>query len=380
VNRRDLVLFTTVAALLAAGFVATRRDPQPRSQPDPDATRSPAPVVTASLPVDRAPAPGHEGRLPSLATALPREIAIDPQTAVPLSTNPVGRALALFETGFDTRSAKNRLTVYVLGDDGRLRWLDVATLAPTLDGNNNLISPFSTTVLKPDGTRAAFPQWDRVVVVDLTTAAARWIELAGHNERVFWLGEQLLVGQDLGTVQLDPLSGRVTRRPYASSGLIAGRPQGAPVLDLVYDRRTWILRTWADSSQTAAVPVAALPGGADARQAGWAYGWQVALDFRYTGAQPVPEFTDRSESVVVFDSNTGTGVSRLMLTSDEPVRRAGCCAVLGWLNQRLVLVDVPGRDRWLLAWEPATGNVYRISRITFPGTRLTLSVVDGAYL
>jgi hypothetical protein len=378
VNRRDLVLSTAVAALLAAGFVATRRDPQP--QPDPDAARSPAPVVTASPPVDQVPAPGQEGRLPWLATALPREIAIDPETAVPLSTDPVGRALALFETGFEAGSAQNRLAVYVLGDDRRLRRLDVVELVPTVDGNGNTGSPFSTTALKPDGTQAAFAQRDRVIVVDLTTAAVRQVEVAGLNQRVLWLGEQLLVVQAQGTVQLDPLSGRARRRPYAGPGLIAGRPQGAPVLDLFSHDAGWHVRTWSDSSPGFATPVTALPADAEWRQPGWAYEW-VALDYRSFGSQPAPDFTDRTESVLAFDSNTGTAISRLLLSGDAPAARApGCCAVLGWLNQRLVLLDVPGRGRWLLAWEPATGKVYRISRIAFPGTRLTLSVVDGAYL
>lgn len=96
----------------------------------------------------------HYPKLPRLASKLPHEIAVDPSLAGPLSGDPVSRAFALVRTP---------AAVYVLGDDARLRRLDL--LGPN--------AGFGTTVLKPDGKQAAFPQRDSVVLVDLTTAAAR---------------------------------------------------------------------------------------------------------------------------------------------------------------------------------------------------------------
>jgi hypothetical protein len=375
VNRRDAVVVTAVAALLVAGIVATRRD----RMPPPDVERSPAPMVTGSPAVDQAPPPGREARLPRLATALPSEIALDPETVVPLSAEPVGRALALFEIG--TAESRGPGLLYVLGDDTRLRVLDVVSLAPAVDAANNPHSPFGTAVLKPDGTQAAFPQRDRVVLVDLTTATARGLRVPGRNLRVVWLGEQLLVVQPQATVQVDPSTGRVTPRPYTGSGLVAGLPQGAPVLDVVSQAGSWLVRSWSDSAPAFAVPVPALPVDADWLQPGWAHQSWVALDFRSFGAQPAPDLTDRSESVVVFVPYTGRMVSGLVLTSDEPaVRPPGCCAVLGWLNERAVLLDVPGQGHWILAWDPLTGRVFRVARITSFGGHLAMSVVDGAYL
>lgn len=347
---------------MVVGIVTTRRDP-----PTVD------PVVTVSPTADYGPFPGQEAQLPRLASKLPHEIAIDPARAVPLSTDPVGRALALFQVDGDDR-------VYVLGDDAQLRYLDGA-------------SGLGTTVLKPDGTKAAFPQRDRVTLVDLTSAAVRQVNVPGDNRRALWLGEQLLVVQDSagrrsrrppenGVVAVDPGSGRAVSRPYDASGLVAGLAQGAPVLDVVNRTDRWLVRTWSDSTDTNVVPAPGIPIGADSHDPAWAHGGQVAMDLRAFSNQPAPDFTDRTESVLALDANTGRTIGSLVLTAGDPIPRpSGCCAVLGWLNQRAVLIGMSAEDgHWILAWDPVTGQVFRTAQITFPGGRLSVSMVDGAYL
>jgi hypothetical protein len=250
-----------------------------------------------------------------------------------------------------------------------------------VDAGGHPHSAFGAAVLKPDGTRVAFPQPDHVLLVDLTTATTRKVPVPGRNLRTLWMGEHLLVTQPDATVEVDPLSGRVTPRPYAGAAIVAGLAQGAPVVGVVKGAGVWSVRTWADSSAPAGPPIEQLPRNAELSEPGWAHRYWVALDYRSFEDRPVPEFTDRSESVLVFDANTATAVGRLVLTSDGAAARSpGCCAVQGWLDERGVLLDVPGQDRWILAWDPVTGKVQRVARITFRGARLAMSLVDGAYL
>ncbi|HEX5995471.1 MAG TPA: hypothetical protein VFY84_10055 [Jiangellales bacterium] len=66
---------------------------------------------------------------------------------MPLSADPVRRALALFQVGrFDGAT-----DVLVLGDDGPARRLDVVTLQPTGDQEGNPHSAVTEFSLSPDG-------------------------------------------------------------------------------------------------------------------------------------------------------------------------------------------------------------------------------------
>jgi hypothetical protein len=124
--------------------------------------------------------PGGEFSLPALETALPPAVHLD-SVAPPLSGDPVRRALAMFQVG---QIDGDMTDVLVLGDDGRARRLDVVSLAPATDEQANPRSAVSSRTVLPDGRRAAFPQRDQLLLVDLTTARVDVVPLPGFNVSV----------------------------------------------------------------------------------------------------------------------------------------------------------------------------------------------------
>lgn len=369
----NLVIGVAVAVLIGAGIVATRRDPVPAPETSPSA---PAQVVNWPPNADLAPAPGQEGRLTRQPTVLPPQFVLDPGQALPLSAAPVRRALALLQLAPGPQQTGQ---VFVLGDDGKLRALDVLSVAPTADTEGNPRSPFGTTALKPDGTQAAFPQRNQVVLVDLTTAKVRRLPVPGRNVRTLWQDEQLLVVQGQDTVALDPETGRIRPRRYTGFGLAAGTRPGAPILELVDSARNWTLRAWSGNAELAASAVPNLPGGAISFHPGWAEGWQLAFDALAFESEPAPDLTDRTESVFAIDGHTGQVVRQLFLSTGTPrARPTRCCAVLGWLDPHTVLVGVSGTPYSVLAWDLNSGKLAQVTRISAPPGLLTLSILEGA--
>lgn len=117
------------------------------------------PITTA---IDRAPIPEDEARLPRTSSALPERIAVDPGSAAKLSGLPVPGALALFQ------HIRTDVPIYVLGTDGRMRVIDELQPEPVRDAGGNEMTALSSTSLSPDGTKAALPQADAVIVWDRT--------------------------------------------------------------------------------------------------------------------------------------------------------------------------------------------------------------------
>lgn len=149
---------------------------------------------------DVAPPRADEPQLERLETALPSEVRMGSGPPQRLSQASVTRALAIFQGG------EQGDQLFVLGDDWRVRLLDRVDLGHPTDPEGNTQVAVDTTSLSPDGSRAAFAQHDKVVVVDLTTGKANHFPLPGYNRDVVWRdGDTLIVEQrrsfllDLGT-------------------------------------------------------------------------------------------------------------------------------------------------------------------------------------
>ena len=97
----------------------------------------------------------------------------------------------------------------VVGDDGKVRWLRPGHLQPVRDEGGNTSWPTKDTSLSPDGTRAAFPQPDRLVVADLTTGLIRTFTAPGLNEWVLWAPgtADVLVGSATAAYRVNTLNG-----------------------------------------------------------------------------------------------------------------------------------------------------------------------------
>jgi hypothetical protein len=329
----------TVAALVAVGIAVS---PEPvergvavRPSVTPAATIPPAPVM------DTAPPPSGEAGLPALATALPEKWA-----DVPVVTAVPGPVLALAEFG-DGR-------IYLVKSGGRIP-LGVK-LDDAVDSAGNGGSPLKPNSLAPDGTMAAFPQKDEVVVVDLVIGQARRYPVPGFNEVVLWRGEQLLVEQEKANYMLDLATGKARRQPYQGFTGVAGY-RDLRIVSPGEGGRTVIREglSEVELDVRGVTHEGGMPVG-DLGNHGWQRDGLVARS-----ALAHTERAEGADVVVVAEAATGRLVRTLLLPwGDAPGTRCGKggCPVRGWIGQDTVIVESGDR---LLGWNIATGALSRVA-------------------
>ncbi|MEV0385023.1 hypothetical protein [Nonomuraea sp. NPDC050643] len=325
----------TVTALVAVGIVVFPEPVERGITVRPSVT--PTPTIPPAPAMDTAPPPSGQAGLPKLATALPERWA-----GLPVVTAVPGPVLALAEYG-DGR-------IYLMKSGGRVP-LEVK-LGDSVDAAGNGGTPLKPNALAPDGTMAAFPQKDEVVVVDLVIGQARRYPVPGFNEVVLWRGDRLLVEQEEANYLLDLATGEVRRQPYKGFTGVAG----------YRDLRI----------------VSPDEGGRTVIQEG---GWEVELDVQdITGAGGMPVGVlgdhgwqrdgllarsapahhgraDGADVVVVADAATGRVVRTLLLPSGSRCGKGGC-PVRGWLGHDTVIIESGDR---LLGWNIGTGALSRVA-------------------
>jgi len=330
----------TVAAAAVASVLAIAVALPLGLRPVDRAPVAPTPAVTAPANViDRMPSP-----LPARDIGLPRtpELRTD---AEDLSDRPVTRAVALYERATGGSSPGD---VYVLGSDGAIRRLDTVRLGYATDALKAPRLPLQPTSLSPDGRSAAFPQLDKLVVVDLTTAKTDAIPVPGFNMTVRWRSAgAVLVGQPGGTYLVD------LRRRVASA-----LPADLSPLDVVGDEPllelgTGALREWTvtgarpldqtdlDSRAVAPYVMSRWSGPA------WQRGDLVARAAVSGGGEGL---------VAVVDLRTAA-VVRLLVLGARADQVDG--TALGWLDARTVLLRT-GRDG-VVAWNVSTGSLSTVA-------------------
>lgn len=330
----------TVTVLVVVGIVVS---PEPVERgvvlhPSVTPTTSTVPATPA---MDTAPPPSGEAALPTLATALPRSWA-----DIPVVTAVSGPVLALAEFA-DGR-------IYMMKAGGRVP-LDVK-LRDAVDPSGNGGTPLKPNSLAPDGTMAAFPQKDEVVVVDLVLGQTRRYPVRGYNEMVLWRGEQLLVEQAKANYLLDLATGKAWRQPSKGFTGVAGYP-GLRIVPS--ERGGWtVIRE--DGSEVALDLRDVTGEGGTPVGIGGDHGWQRGgLVARSVSGHDGQE--ERADVVVVADTATGRLVRTLLMPwGDAPDPRCGKggCPVRGWINQDTVLIE--SEDR-LLGWNIDTGALSRVA-------------------
>lgn len=331
----------TVAAVVVAGIVMTPEPVERGVAVHPDG--SPAVTTPFAPAVDVAPPPGGEAALPVLATALPERWA-----GVPVMTSVSGAVLALAEYG-DGR-------IYALKADGRVP-LDVQ-LDQAVDATGSPSPPLVPNSLAPDGTMAAFPQKDAVVVVDLVVGQARRYRVPGFNQVVLWRGDQLLVEQAAANYLIDLATGAATRQPFKGFASAAGYGD-LRIVSPGTGRRTLIRQ----GDRELRLDVGGITGqGRMPVRGPGDHGWQ--RDGLVARSAPAhDDRRGRADVVVVADTATGRVVRTLLLPwGDPPGARCGKsgCAVRGWYGPDTVIVE--SRDR-LLGWNIGTGALSRLAEL-----------------
>ncbi len=315
------VVVLAVAAVTAA-IVRDRPAPGP-----------PPAIVSGRLPdADEAP------RLPLKPTPLPERLSI-PAQPVALSAKPLRRALALLAVD---------ATVWVVGDDQTLRLFDTVKLAPVADKDGNAHSPASSTTLSPDGRYAAFPQPDRVIVVDLAEQRFSEMRVPGPNEWAGWLGDTVVVTQAASTSLAKPADGRVTKAPFKGLDVAFDHGMAPDVYEVTGGSS---LNRWAgDTSQTVELQGVTLD---QVQNPLWRNGNRLAVLDGGLGAS-------RRLSVLVVDGTRATVSHRLVLAPKPPKTVADDATVLGWLTEHSLLIRSGG---WILAWDPADDAITRVSAV-----------------
>jgi hypothetical protein len=213
------------------------------------------------------------------------------------------------------------------------------------------------------------------VLVDGTSGDVRRFELPSEDLRsVGWLpdSERVLVGgvnvayrvlvgpggsgeQPVAVVpgSKDPASVTAPYRLEAEAGHLSLMRYGATGVWSVQSRMQLPTTGWYGQTFTSVSWVARV--------------FQAAQLPEVSGAGPPPQ-------IVAAVSAVKNVPSRLLVLSrtpsaktgqaTPPVRAPGCCSVLGWYDDRTVLVRVDGdRSGWILAWELTTGNVRRVTEL-----------------
>ncbi|MBB5782882.1 hypothetical protein [Nonomuraea jabiensis] len=339
--RRRWVVVAVAAAVTALVAVELAVSPEPVERGI-AVYPSVTPTIAPPPPMDTAPPPGGEAGLPALATGLPQRWAgIPAVTAVP------GPVLALAEFG-DGR-------IYLMKSGGRVP-LDVK-LRDSVDSAGNGGTPLKPNSLSPDGTMAAFPQKDAVVVVDLVIGQARRYPVPGFNEVVLWRGEQLLVEQEEANYLLDLATGKARQQAYKGFTGVAGFRDlrivspgegGRTVIQEGGSEVTLDVRGITDEGS---MPVGVLGN----------HGWQRGdLVARSASAHDQAE---KADVVVVADADTGRVLRTLLLPwGDGPGMRCGKggCPVRGWIGQDTVIIESGDR---LLGWNIGTGALSRVAEL-----------------
>jgi hypothetical protein len=256
------IAVATGALAVAAAAVVIANLPTLVGQGDDSEPPVVTPPPTAQTPSNSLPVRPNpitpELTMPQLRATDYRDMAerapvVEVSDAVPLSADPVRRAvLALVPRG-DSLSADDRwTTIYVLGDDGGWRRVDVPDLAPTRDEGGYQWFAMVETSLSPDGTRLALPQPNRLIVVDLTTGTHRIYPAPGLNKAVIWRDTSHVIlttereemgwktestGRevDLDTGRVSPSAYGATTRFLPNGSAVSWPKRGEDPTDLVVD-------------------------------------------------------------------------------------------------------------------------------------------------
>ena len=367
-RRRRGLLVGTVGALAAAAVAAT--GVQLAGGPTP----APAPTTSVTTPPERTtlsdgtayaqlPLEGRESELPHFDAGLPS--VIDPHAPVVRfsdMTVPLSSVVAVY-----LRPVTGGYRPVAVSPDGRQFLADTVTLRSTRDRDGNEGVPLGPRAIG-GGLYAFFPQPGKVVRLDLRTGAATsYAEPSPYVEDVDWTpanGELVVRGG--GKVwTLDPWipGGKVL--PTAPSRYV-----GTSRLGVTTETGSLGI-TWFDPANNRQVgqravssPVTELSG-QTIGSAGWAA--STAL-FDQNLTHPVIRRGNGPIYQGLVAVPLEQGRPRVLLAPESPDGQTGrfkdCCSVLGWADDRTVLLQTVGsHGSWVLAWNVVNADVYEVSRM-----------------
>lgn len=274
-----------------------------------------------------APDVAGESGLPALdGTPFPAQI--DLAAGAP-AHRPGVEAVAVFEVAGEG-AAPGR--VVVLGTDRTSYSLDVARLDPVTDEQGNVLTPLVEESLAPDGRHVFFVQDSSLEVYDL--AAGTW----ESYDTVPWLAEGARWISDTevwAPGELGPPDGTGTTYDVTGAEPVTALPTPPRVHDV---------------SDEPYGPVRTSDGGG------------VAQAEYLADAVTGPDGS-AAASLDAVAARVGGGDVHLLVTPGQGGRWKSCCPVVGWLDDRTVLVQSRSGSAALLAWRVGTPDLQRVSRL-----------------
>jgi hypothetical protein len=273
-----------------------------------------------------------------------------------LSASPVRRATAAFEP--DDGSG-----IYVLGDDGKVRLVDVPVpVGARLTG----------TSLSPDGLNLALLTGNEVVVVSLGTRAVydfpvRDVLLALAT---VWLSPTAVaVSDDARTFDVDLTSGTTSPTNFTGGDLLQAQPPG-PLAELISADGTPAaaeVQHWSGLGPVS-IPLGPGPGMSLAwlgawQGPGWQSGGMLVRDAATVGlALPKADSAAgvAAGATLVVDEVTGQ-VRRVLAFPGNPA----ALAVLGFLDPGTVLLRAGDETSFgIISWSWGTGELHLVTRLS----------------
>lgn len=339
--------------------------PSPTSAGPPETPGLP-PGVDPSI-VQEAWKPSKFNSLAWLPSLLPHTLDPTAQGSTPLSTDPVNRAVAAVQ------EPDPGAHVYVLGDDGRWRVLDIVALVDARDAGGNGGPAMRPGALSPDGTRLAIPQPQSLVVVDLTAATYRRYHVPGFNETATWTadGTHVLLGTEerWDGVLVDLADGSTTEVPYHPlDSAFAPDDTAVELWQRPNDLPPYRLKRYGPSGLLESMPL-------DVDAANGFY--QTIISAKSGAIAMVREVDGWSGSrgpeewggALVLGLHSGEPLAEL------PVHDAGVLfdtTPLGWLDSDTLVVRLKND---VVAWDYKTGDLERVTQL--PDREWTLSIAGG---
>jgi hypothetical protein len=279
-----------------------------------------------------APTVAQESSLPAYPDSpLPPTIDLSAPATL-LVSSPIPRALAAFAVEGDSGPSD----VLVLGEDGALRSVSLASVSPMHDPEGNVRTRAGSSMLSPSGRYLMFPQDGSIRLLRLATDHWSTIDVGAYPTwDATWAdgsGDRIVLWD--------------STRPDAA----------APVYD-VSGARVKSSSRWTNflNPRWDGVPYG-LPRRAP----------NQSLAQSYTAGLDVPQPPALHLSPRQSDAiGIASAPDAMLVLPQEPARQKQCCQVAGWMHNFGVLVfeSRSSQGLRLLAWQQGTGDFWRVSDV-----------------
>lgn len=367
-----------VVVLIAAGAIA---GPQIKRSTDRVAP-SPDPVPTATntvpstgeidgTPYWLGPEAGSEPWLDGMVTVLGAQLAVPDEKQPELGERPIRQVSAVVLRG----EGQGRYHPLVQSVTGRWAEVSAAKLVAVKNAAGETVQPLGSTSIAPTGGKVAFPQPNKVVVVDTVAGTVGAYPVPSATiDRVAWTstGDQLIASGPDEAYRV-VIGSRTANEPAVTRVPASGDPAAlTPPLALDSDSTGPMLVSYDATMRGRLVHRPSLP------ITGWtgstfSSGGQSA---RFGTPAQIPKVERGSRALAVTGTRAQSPRRVLVLPDSIKQVRTPGGGVLGWYDDHTVLFESRTKDSgWILAWNLQNGQLLRVTELRVDAVALGPALV-----